>query len=44
MDSLQKKTNYSKLWVALNHVYRRIVKLPSQSSASTMYVVNNIDS
>ena len=39
-----KKSNYSKLRVAFNNVYRRILKLPSRSSASTMYVVNNIDS
>ena len=36
--------NYSKLRVAFNNVYRRILNLPSRSSASTMYVVNNIDS
>ena len=39
-----KKSNYIKLLVALNNVYRRILKLPSQSSASTKYVVNNIHS
>ena len=39
-----KKSNYSKLRVAFNNVYRRILKLPLRSSASTMYVVNNIDS
>ena len=39
-----KKSNYSKVQVAFNNVYRRILKLPSRSSASTMYVVNNIDS
>ena len=39
-----KKSNYSKIRVAFNNVYRRILKLPSRSSASTMYVVNNIDS
>ena len=39
-----KKSNYSKLRVAFNNVYRRILKFPSRSSASTMYVVNNIDS
>ena len=39
-----KKSNYSKLRVAFkfNNVYRRILKLPSLNSASTMYVVNNI--
>ena len=39
-----KKYNYSKLQVAFNNGYRRILKLPSRSSAITMYVVNNIDS
>ena len=39
-----KKSNYSKLRVAFNNVYRRILRLLSRSSASTMYVVNNIDS
>ena len=39
-----KKSNYNKLRVAFNNAYRRILKLPSRSSASTMYVVNNIDS
>ena len=39
-----KKSNYSKLRVVIKNVYRRILKLPSRSSASTMYVVNNIDS
>ena len=39
-----KKSNYSKVRVAFNNVYCRILKLPSRSSASTMYVVNNIDS
>ena len=39
-----KKSNYSKLRVAFNTVYCRILKLPSRSSASTMYAVNNIDS
>ena len=43
MDTLQKKTNYGSLWVAFNNVYRRILKLVSRRSASTMYVVNNID-
>ena len=33
-----KKINYSKLWVDFNNVYRRILKLPSRSSASTTYV------
>ena len=39
-----KNYNYNKTRVAFNNVYRRILKLPSRSSASTMYVVNNIDS
>ena len=39
-----KQSNYSMLRVAFNNVYRRILKLPSRSSASTMYVANNIDS
>ena len=39
-----KKISYSKIRVAFNNVFRRILKLPSRSSASTMYVVNNIDS
>ena len=39
-----KKLNYRKHRIAFNNVYRRILKLPSRSSASTMYVVNNIDS
>ena len=37
------KSKYGKLRVAFNHVYRRILKLPSRSSASTMYLVNNSD-
>ena len=32
------------LRVAFNNVYRRILKLPPRSSASTMYAVNHIDS
>ena len=35
---------HSKLRVVFNNVYRRILKLPPQSSASTMYAINNIDS
>ena len=35
---------HSKLGVAFNNVYRRILKLPPQSSASTMYAINNTDS
>ena len=42
--TLYKQSSYSKLRVAFNNVYRRILKLPSRSIASTMYVVNNIDS
>ena len=44
MDTLQKKSNYSKLRVAFNNIYRSILKLPSRRSGSTMYNVNNIDS
>ena len=43
-EHITKKSNYCKLLVAFNNVYRRILKLPSRSSASTMYAVNNIDS
>ena len=41
-----KKSTHSKLRVAFNNVYRRILKLPPQSNASTMYMyaINNIDS
>ena len=39
-----KKSTHSKLMVAFNNVYRRILKLPPRSSASTMYAINNIDS
>ena len=39
-----KKSTYSKLRVVFNNVYRRILKLPPRSSASTMYAVYNIDS
>ena len=39
-----KKSTHSKLRVAFNNVYRRILKLPFRSSASTMCAVNNIDS
>ena len=39
-----KKSTHSKLRVASNNVYRRILKLPPRSSASTMYAVNHIDS
>ena len=38
------KSTHSKLRVAFNNVYHRILKLPSKSSASTMYAVNHIDS
>ena len=37
-----KKFTHSKLRVAYNNVYRRILKLPPRSSASTMYAVNHI--
>ena len=41
-----KKSIHSKLRVAFNHVYRRILKLLPRSSAtrSTMYAINNSDS
>ena len=39
-----KKSTHSKLRVAFNNVYRRILKLPPRSNASTMYAVNHIDS
>ena len=39
-----KKSTHSKLRVAFNNVYRRILKLLPKSSASTMYAVNHIDS
>ena len=39
-----KKSTHSKLRVAFNNVYRRILKLPPRRSASTMYTVNHIDS
>ena len=39
-----KKSTHSKLRVAFNNVYGRILKLPPRSSASTWYAVNHIDS
>ena len=39
-----KKSTHSKLRVAFNNVYRRILKLPPRSSASTMSARNNTDS
>ena len=39
-----KKSTHSKLRVAFNNIYRRILKLPLRSSASTLYTVNYIDS
>ena len=39
-----KRSTHGKLRVAFNNVYRRILKLPPMSSASTMYAVNHIDS
>ena len=41
-----KKSSHSKLRVAFNNVYRRILKLPPLiiSSASTVHAINNIDS
>ena len=38
-----KKSTHSKLRVALNNVYRCILKLLTRSSASTMCAINNID-
>ena len=38
-----KKSTHSKHRVAFNNVYRRILKLPSRSSASTMYAVIHIE-
>ena len=35
-----KKSTHSKLRVAFNNVYRRILKLSFRSNASTMYAVN----
>ena len=43
MWSDYKKTTYSKLRVALNKVYRRILGLSYRSSASTMYTTHNIN-
>ena len=42
MWSDHKKTTYSKLRVAYNNVYRRVLGLPYRSSASTMYTTHNI--
>ena len=39
-----KKSTHSKLRVAFNNVYRRILRLPPRSSASNKYAVNHIDS
>ena len=39
-----KKSTHSKLRVAFNNIYRRILKLPSRSNGSTMYAVNHINS
>ena len=36
-----KKSTHSKLRVAFNNVYRRLLKLSPRSSASTMYGVNH---
>ena len=38
------KSTHSKLRVAFNNVFCRILKLPPRGSASTMYAINNIDS
>ena len=37
-------TQYKKLTHSKLRVYRRMLKLPPRSSASTMYAINNIDS
>ena len=37
------KSTHSKLRVAINNAYRRILNLLPRSNASTMYAVNNID-
>ena len=39
-----KKSTNSKFRDAFNNIYRRILKLPPRSSASTMFAVNHIDS
>ena len=39
-----KKSTHSKLRVAFNNVYRRILKLLPRSSTSTIYAVNRIES
>ena len=43
MWSDYKKTTYSKLRVAFNNVYRRVLGLSYSSSASTMYTTHNIN-
>ena len=43
MWSDYKKTTYSKLRVAFNNVYRRVLGLSYRSSASTMYTTHNIN-
>ena len=43
MWSDYKKTTYSKLRVAFNNVYRRVLGLPYRSSASIMYTTHNIN-
>ena len=42
LDSTQKKTTFSKLRVAYNNVYRKVFGLKRRSSASEMFVLNNI--
>ena len=37
-----KKTTFSKILVAYNNVYRKILGVPKRGSASTMFVPNNI--
>ena len=41
LDSIQKNT-FSKLRVAYNNVYRKVFGLKRRSSASEMFVLNNI--
>ena len=43
MWSDSKKTTYSKLRVAFNNMYRRVLGFSYRSSASTMYTTHNIN-
>ena len=40
--TIYKKTTYSKIRVADNNVYRKILDMPKRGSASTMFVSNGI--